>query len=600
MNQKHRIITTLSIFLLTWCGTPTPTIEEKTQKQPFFISTVAYSSLKKEYELKKTGKLASSSEITVTAQIWWRVSSLNKGIGDGANKWDNVIQLQETSGVYSFWAQKASAAITQAKINYEQTMLNLEKAIQDTEFNIKQATNQAENASLNSQVSAAWLQLQSARESFEKAKLDYQTKLTSDEQTISNFSQTANNLVNDVKLLYESTITESDKILWITNVRKASNDSFEHLLGAKNTATKFAAEDALRQVLIHQQSLQTFTITTQGSQLSASLSELTTYLRNLQPVVNQIDTMLQFTITWPVYSEAQLAIHQWTIDWLQAQIQWQISAITAQINTIQTFLRTYKDNQASLAKAVDLSEQAYKTAEANLQTAQNNTTVQVTSLENTLSTTEKNKTTTEKALRNSIAQAQIAYNEAWFQLSKLSATAPIAGTITDILVDVGQDVSPGTPLYTMSSIWDKEIEITLTQEEATSLQTDTPVRIRFWTKEANGVLSQISQTPTAGVSYKAVVITESNEIPAGSLVDIVLPQATTNVVVPLNRVQLLSTTEWQIVVRDGNSLETKTVELGQLKWSQIEIVTTLSPSEAIVTSDTKQYDPEKYTITVKQ
>jgi hypothetical protein len=66
-------------------------------------------------------------------------------------------------------------------------MLNLEKAIQDTQFGIEQATNQAQNASLSSEVSAATLQLQSARESYERAKLDYQTKLSADQQTISNF-----------------------------------------------------------------------------------------------------------------------------------------------------------------------------------------------------------------------------------------------------------------------------------------------------------------------------------------------------------------------------------------------------------------------------
>jgi hypothetical protein len=66
-------------------------------------------------------------------------------------------------------------------------MLNIEKAIQDTQFGIEQATNQADNASLNSTVSAATLQLQSAKENFERTKFDYQTKLLADEQTISNF-----------------------------------------------------------------------------------------------------------------------------------------------------------------------------------------------------------------------------------------------------------------------------------------------------------------------------------------------------------------------------------------------------------------------------
>jgi hypothetical protein len=74
-------------------------------------------------------------------------------------------------------------------------------------------------------------------------------------------------------------------------------------------------------------------------------------------------------------------------------------------------------------------------------------------------------------------------------------------------------------------------------------------------------LSQISKTPTAGVSYKAIVTTESNDIPAGSLVDIIIKQPTEHYVIPLNRVQLLSTTEGQLTFWDGQQLETKRVSL---------------------------------------
>jgi hypothetical protein len=44
---------------------------------------------------------------------------------------------------------------------------------------------------------------------------------------------------------------------------------------------------------------------------------------------------------------------------------------------------------------------------------------------------------------------------------------------------MGQDVAPGTPLYKMNSVGEKEIEITLTQEEANSLTMNTQVEIRF-------------------------------------------------------------------------------------------------------------------------
>jgi multidrug efflux pump subunit AcrA (membrane-fusion protein) len=598
MTKKFSILIVVCILILSWCGRPTTESTIITEKQPFFITIAPQESLKKAYALKKTWKLASSSEITVTAQIWGRVVSLNKGIWDKVQKGESVIQLQENSGVYNFGAQKASVAITQAQINYEQTMLSLEKAIQDTKFGIEQAMNQANNASLNKEVSAANLQLQSSRENYEKAKFDYETKLIADEQTILNFSQTAKNLLVDVQLTYDSVIVEADKILWVTTLRQTNNDAFENLLGARNTTTKFTAQDELRKVILEQQRLNMFLLENDTTYLVWSLDELVTYMRWLQPMLTAIDTMLQYSITWPTYSESQLAIHQNTIDWLQSQVQGQISALTAQINTMQTFLRTYKEGQASLAKAVNLTEQSYKTAQANLQTTENNAIVQVSSLQNTLENTLKNKETTQRALENSIRQAQISYNEANFQLEKLRASAPIAGSITDILVDVGQDIAPWTPLYTMSSIWEKEIEITLTQEEATTLTSNTPLKILFWTKTIDGVLSQISQTPTAGVSYKAIVTTQSNEIPAGSLVDVIIEQATDYLVIPLNRVQLLSTKEGQITLRNGTALETKRVELGKLKWSQIEIITPII--EDIVISDIKQYDPEKHTIEIKK
>jgi multidrug resistance efflux pump len=586
------------MLILSWCWAPTTESTTTTEKQPFFVTIAPQESLKKVYALKKTWKLASSSEITVTAQIWGRIVSLNKGIWDKVQKGEGVIQLQENSGIYNFGAQKASVAITQAQINYEQTMLSLEKAIQDTQFGIEQAVNQADNASLNKDVSAANLQLQSARENYEKANFDYETKLIADEQTINNFSQTATNLLADVQLTYDSVIVEADKILWVTSLRQTYNDAYENMLGARNTATKFTAQDELRQAILVQQRLSTFMLTPDPENIATSLDELVEYIRWLQPMLSSIDTMLQYSITWPEYTESQLAIHENTIDGLQTQTQGQISALTAQINTIQSFLRTYREGQASLAKAVDLTEQSYKTAQANLETAESNSVVQVSSLQNSLENTLKNKETTQKALQNSIRQAQISYNEASFQLEKLRSSAPIAGNITDILVDMGEDVSPWTPLYTMSSVGEKEIEITLTQDEATSLTSNTPVKIVFWTNTIDGVLSQISQSPTAGVSYKAIVTTESNEIPAGSLVDVIIEQATDHLVVPLNRVQLLSTKEGQITLRDGTALETKRVELGKLKGSQIEIITPIS--EDIVISDVKQYDPEKYEIEIKE
>ncbi len=73
-----------------------------------------------------------------------------------------------------------------------------------------------------------------------------------------------------------------------------------------------------------------------------------------------------------------------------------------------------------------------------------------------------------QTLQNALAQAQLALDEANFNAAKLSVRAPIAGEISDVLVDVGQDVSVGTPLLTMVSEG-KEIEVLMTQAEMEGL-----------------------------------------------------------------------------------------------------------------------------------
>ncbi len=102
--------------------------------------------------------------------------------------------------------------------------------MQDTQFGIKQAENQVNNTQLNNETSAATVQLQSARENLEKTKIDYETKLLSDEQTLQNFSQNARNITKDAQLLYESITTEADKLLGVSDLRKAYNDAFENVL----------------------------------------------------------------------------------------------------------------------------------------------------------------------------------------------------------------------------------------------------------------------------------------------------------------------------------------------------------------------------------
>lgn len=603
--KSMKLLTLLSVSLLIVSGCSNPGTTDTpssnvNNKEPFYISTVAVDDLGSYYELKKTGKLQSSSEITVTAQLGGRVISLPKKLGDNVKQNDLVVELQDTAGSYSFAAEKANAAVTQVQISYEQTLLSLEKAIQDSQFGLQQAQNQAANASLASQSSAATTQLETAKQSFEKTKLDYENKLIADQQTIENYLTVGQNMYKDTQLLYETILTKTDQLLGVSDLRRYANDPYEHILGAKDTSTKRAAEDQLRTLFQEQKRLTMFRPTFNEYSLIPMLQDYLRYTRELRPFLDMVDKMLQNTITNTLYTENQLATDRATIDALQSQVSAQIASLTTQVNAIQGFFSTYQENQVSLAKAVDLAKTSYETAQANLETAQTNARVQVNSLANTLTTTEQNKITTEKALHNSIRQAQIVANEAGFQLSKLAAKAPIAGTIKDVFVDIGQEVSIGTPLFALSSTGDKQLEIVLTKQEVDTIEVGTEVMLTYEGKISTGVLSEIGTTPSVGISYKAIISTRAGDIPSGTLVEVMMPIHSPYIVIPLNWVRLVNTTQGKITLRDGKELHEEVISLGKLKGDQIEVTSLLASWTSLVTSDTKQFDPEKYDIVVKE
>ncbi|MBP6257018.1 hypothetical protein KA405_04915 [Patescibacteria group bacterium] len=168
----------------------------------------------------------------------------------------------------------------------------------------------------------------------------------------------------------------------------------------------------MRKAILDKQNLEYISISNDPTEITTTLQSIKEYVLLLNALLESIDTMLVNTISSNSYSETQLATQRASIDLLQTQTQGQISAITAQINSMNSFLSTYKESQSSLAKVIDLAEQSYKAAEANLQTAENNARIQLDSLQNTLNTTLKNKDTTVRSLENTIKQAQIAYNEA--------------------------------------------------------------------------------------------------------------------------------------------------------------------------------------------
>lgn len=601
--KKLWILSSVILLFLSGCSLPRWTPEQEyIQKTPFYITTKTFQEITQQASLKKYGKILGANDIVVTAQVMGRVKNINAKIGDTVSKDQKIITLADSNGNYSFNVQRTKTAREQAKIAYEQTQLSLGKAVTDTELALQQAEKQANEATLDAPDSTASLQVEQLKQQVTKAEHDYQTKLEADQTTLQNFIDTTKNIVKDTQLLYEDIKIGTDKIMGTSDLYKAENDAFERILGVRNTSTKFLAETQVRLLRQKQQQIDALWDNITQENLQETLSQIKTLLESFVPALDAVDTMLEYTITWNGLSQTQLSTFIASIDGLQAKLQGQLNMTTQQINSIEQFLATYKQQEESLRQWVELAKQQARIAQENLETANFSTDIQKETVSKSYETAKKNKDTTEQAMLKSIEQARIAYAQASNELAKLTVKSPISGTIGDILVDIGQEVAPWTPLFNIMSDHKLQIEVALGADERDQVQDGQEVQITTETQTFSWTLSSLSRTADRNLTYKALINVDQTVTLLGDVVEVNIPLQNAKLLMPINIITIIDSTTWLLPLFDQNTrtIQEKTVQLGKVWGNQIEILSDIDPHTQIIASDISNYDENKYELQIKQ
>ena len=102
---------------------------------------------------------------------------------------------------------------------------------------------------------------------------------------------------------------------------------------------------------------------------------------------------------------------------------------------MSTFVGTYKDNQASLKKQIESLETQIAVSKKQIEEVSKNASYTLEQSKNNLDFIASTQKDNLDSLRTALSQAQLAYQEAQFNLGKFSVSAPIAGRVKEILVD---------------------------------------------------------------------------------------------------------------------------------------------------------------------
>jgi len=452
--------------------------EKEIVKQEFFVETTSYSDLDNHSSIQKTWKVNSSQDITLSANASGRVSYISVKPGEQIVVGQVLAQLEDNIWNYAINISKASNGVERSKINYDSQKISFDKAVFDAELNLERLERNLEtlkkdseqsliqakdnlNNNINSGIdSTSALRLQQLDNNIEKAKLDYEIRLTSDAETIESYKVSFKNNYNTLLIFLDDVIQFTDTILSVTEVNKRTNRDFDQFLWAKDRGQKTLSEQRLLQLIAYRDS-DTFTLIDSDLQ-SGNISEeraleaiedVNTWYELAKVLLNSLElTLNNSLVSQGSLGDAEIASYQASINWYQAQLQGNYASFISFWSTVKSFLRTYRDNQASLLKAIELQEQdrdiqakTLESSEISAETSYERTLIsiddnmsnledQILTARNNLSNAQQSRAVTLRSLNNGIKEAQINYTSSAKEYNKLTISSPIMERFEPLLI----------------------------------------------------------------------------------------------------------------------------------------------------------------------
>lgn len=640
--KKNIAFVTLLVFLFS-CTWSWESIITNNTKKEFLIETIPYYSFTNNTIIKKVWKIEWSQDLKISSQANGRVSKIY------VKEWQKVVAgqtlatLQDSIANYGIALERAKNWLERARLNYDSSSLSLDKQIFDTELSLEKLTSnyeavkknialdisQAEDTLKNTNStnanSKSSLQLDQLSNSIAKSELDYDNKLIADNESIEWFKSTFKKENNSLVFFLWDIIDFWDKLFGVTNKYENEARLIEDFFWWKDVLIRNQTETDLLQLISYN---------TEKLLKIDTLAEMdnTTFLNNLDVLelwyeysknyLNHLEeTLTQSIPSFWTLSESQISSYISSINAYQAQLQWNYAAFLTYSNSASSFIRTYKNTQASLLKQIELqknekeilektlssSELLSETGYSKIITTSDDTLksleIQMKSTKHTLENLKQSKEITLQSLSNTIREAEISVSAASKEYEKLTVTAPISWVIDDIMIDVWTDVANGTPLLTLVWTNNTEVQIAFTENELHSVEVWMDAYIVVWWKRQKATIYSISSVADQNLNFKAnIALTELNPS-IWWIVDVEIPIQSDFPLIPLNYIEIGSGWTGNIRTFIDWKIEVISVALGRIYSDRIEILGIswsweLLPETTIIFTDVSNYDMDNYELKV--
>ena len=625
----------LSLFLLYSCTwSQENTWSWAVEKWNFLIETKTAWNLNNEYALEKSSKIEAASEIVLTSEATWRVENIAVKEGDNVSKWQNLVYLFDNSMNLNTAYKQAILNLDQAKIQYSNQKLALDKNIEDSELaltklklnyentkkNIEQDVIQAKDNLKNSDVNASGsktsLDVQKIDNSIAKMEFELETLKKSNKDKIDSFISNVNREKDNLNNLLVSVINFGEE-LYATKY-PVNKPAYYLYLWAENNTKKTRAEQTLQKLINYKKD------TFDWIKLVEKDSEILDFITKIEEWYAMMKSFLDDTlevITSSVSEQNYLPETMLTgyHNQVNGYIQSYTSAsawLVAMRSNVVAFLNTYKDNEASTEKQIDLvrkdkeialksygtselsSKVAYEKIMISSQDTISNLELQLKSAETTLINAKKTRDITLQNLENTIKAAELNVEKSSIEVSKLVVKSPISAQVASIDVTVGQTYNMWSQMLKLISTSKRELDVYVTSEDLEKIHVWDKVYIKYrWENFEWDVFSK-SNVANETLNYKVKVSLNKDIHLVWGVADVSFKLKSKFPLININSVTVLHSQWnkkiWEINIFKWWKLDKLEVELWDVYGKFIEIKTPLEKDTEIILNDVSNFDSEKF------
>ena len=641
-----KIISLLLITLLLFSCSKKEDTTTTTEKKDFLIEINPLKSLWGDSFLQKSGKIQWKDDIKLSSQAVWRIWKITVKEWDKVKAGQNIIFLDDTVANYNINLERSTNTIEKIQITYDSTKVSLDKQIYDlwialeklnnsldtlkrtSSIDISQAQDNLSNTNYSWIDTKSSLELQKMDNSISKAELDYNNTLNNNQETIDNFKNSLKKEYITQKTFFDDIITFWDKLLWATKLYEYQDDyvKMKNYLWVKDAGQKDNTKNLLLNLISKRD-----TVLDNMSFDNLNENDILNYLTIFEWNYNLIEAYLnslEITINNSIISIWQLNQTQIdgftaTTNWYQSQFAINNAWFIGFKNGTSSFLKTYKNNESSLAKQLELlkkdkeifvknydlwwtqSENNLDKIVAGSEDNIKSLELQIKQTEDTIKTSKESRDLTLKWIENSMKDAYIWQELAIKDYNKLNIKASIDGVIWDIFVDLWQDVANGTPILSIISDKASEVELYFKESELSYISVWDNVYAYFWEKSLTWTIYSVSSISDDSLNYKVLAVFNEKIQNLGWVIDVSIPVKSKSILIPIKNVNLIWTNKWIINILDNWKIVPKEILLGKMYKDNIEFLsfldwTKLDDKIMIITSDTSNYDENKFNLKVGQ